>query len=85
MVFPTNFHDINYTKFLITLLLCIWFWKSLLDITYTISIHNHYMWSSTKYIRKKKEKKKERKIGSIVSPKLNGDRCMRSFSSITIF
>ena len=32
-----------------------------------------------------KKKKKKKKIGLIVSPKSNGDRCMGSFNSITIF
>ena len=49
IIFLYNFHDICYTNFFITLFLCIWFWKLLLEITYTISILNYCLWNSIKY------------------------------------
>ena len=49
-----------------------------MDTTYTISIHYHCPWNFTI------QQKIKEKIGSIVSPKLNGDRCMKSFDSITV-
>ena len=52
-----------------------------MDTTYTISIHNHCPWNSTKYNTKFLKKKK---ICPIMSPKLNEDKYMRSFKLITI-
>ena len=49
IIFLYNFHDICCTNFLITLFLCIWFWKSLLGIIDTISILNYCLWNSIKY------------------------------------
>ena len=81
MIFPCNFNDIGYSKFLITLCCYVYNFENTIG---------HYIYNINSLLLFVKfyeiQHKIKEQIGSIISisPKLNGDRCMWLFSSIIV-
>ena len=76
IIFPCNFHDIDYASFS-------------LHCYYVYNFQNHYWILNIQYqftiiVCEILLNITHTKKGQIVSPKLNGDICMRLFNSITV-